>query len=227
MLNDIILRMENIEKRIVKESFYKMQEGKGTDQRFPIPGELAKNWEKRIITVKELWDMNPQMYVGYRVDNRSDILDGDSGHLTLLLWRRVYHQNTRVQTMTDALKNLRQDNLPNLNKQLLRDLDTINKDLALICRTPENNDIPETPLILLNERGVLPYSCGQVIDGTRRILALCESLSNGDIEESMPIPIYIGDFPTVSAIAYNAVAFALDNKPLDERVSLLEERDVR
>lgn len=79
----------------------------------------------------------------------------------------------------------------------------------------------------LNEKGILPYSCGQVIDGTRRILALCESLSNGDIEESMPIPIYIGDFPTASAIAYNAVAFALDNKPFDERVLLLEERDVR
>jgi hypothetical protein len=209
------------EKSTVKEAFLEMQERKFSSQEFPIPGELSRDWVKKDITLKELWKMNPQLYVGYRINEKSTEIKGDSGHLTLKLWRAT--QNSKAKDMTQALKSLRNMRV-SMHPQILKDMQEINKDLALISRIPENNDIVETPLILLNENGVLPYTTGQVIDGNRRILALFESLMNGEIDDSLPIPVYIGNFPVVSGIAYNAVAFTLDNKPLDERVCLLEER---
>lgn len=211
----------NIEKETVKESFINMQERKGSSQKFPVSGELSKNWQRKVITLKELWHMNPQLYIGYRIDEKSNKPDGDSGHLTEKLWKITL--DSRAQNMTQALKVLREENIY-LHPQISQDLEIINKDLALIAKVPEYSDIPETPLILLNDKGILPYAGGQVVDGTRRILALFESLTDGEIDDSLPIPIYMGDFPTASALAYNTIAFALDNKPILERISLLEER---
>jgi hypothetical protein len=209
------------EKSVVKKSFLNMQERKGSSQTFPIPGELSKNWERKEVSLKELWQMNPQLYVGFKIDENSNRFDGDSGHLTLRLWRAT--QDSKAQSMTQALKALRDMNI-SVHPQIIRDMGEINRDLAFISGVSENNGIGETPLILLNESGVLPYTTGQVIDGNRRILALFESLTEGEIDDSMPVPIYIGNFPVVSGIAYNAVAFSLDNKPMDERVSLITER---
>jgi hypothetical protein len=206
---------------LVKKTFLDMQERKGSSQTFPIPGELSKNWKRREISLKDLWEMNPQLYVGYGIDENSNRFDGDSGHLTLRLWRAT--QNSEAKNMTQALKSLRNMRV-SMHPQILKDMQEINKDLALISRVSEKNDIVETPLILLNKSGVLPYTTGQVIDGNRRLLALFESLMNAEIDDSMQVPIYIGNFPVISGIAYNAVAFTLDNKSLNERVCLLEER---
>lgn len=207
-----------VEKKEVEKAFIEMQKEKNSSiEKLPIPGRLAKRWEKKSITLNELWNLNPQLYIGYRIDENNNKLDDDSGHLTLLLWRRT--KDSKAKNMVEALSSLR-NTKPNLHPQILHDMENINKDLALISNTSPN----EHPLILLNDHGILPYTSGQVIDGNRRILALFESLRNGDIDESLPLTVYLADFPTASAISYNTVAFALDNKPIGERVSILQER---
>jgi hypothetical protein len=52
------------EKSTVKKAFLNMQERKFSSQEFPIPGELSRDWVRKDITLKELWEMNPQLYVG-------------------------------------------------------------------------------------------------------------------------------------------------------------------
>lgn len=210
-----------IEKSTVKESFNNMQERKGSSQTFPIPGELSRNWEEKTITLKDLYYMNPQLYVGYRINENSKKIDGDSGHLTLMLWRTTF--DSRAKNMAQALRVFRDMNL-SIHPQIVKDLREINRDLALIGKLPQENDTPYTPLILLNDNGILPYTTGQVIDGNRRILALFESLINAEIQEDLPIPVLVGNIPNTSSLAYNAVAAGLDNKPLDERLLLLGER---
>jgi len=193
-----------------KEDYNRIQEEKvargGSDFRFPIAGELANSWEKIDIPLSTLMQRDDlQLYVG----NPGEI------------WLDIFRQagTSQANEVGKSWETIR-EYLPEQHKERI---DNIGSDLAkLVVYNRENG--ADYPLFIVENNLVLPYTTGNIIDGNNRLVALLNELRNGNLQESTSIPIWIAKIPTALVLPYNAFTFAIDKKPLYERIHLLKER---
>lgn len=193
-----------------KEDYSRIQESKvargGNDFRFPIAGELANHWEKIDVPLGNLMERDDlQLYVG----NPGEI------------WTDIYRQ-TGTSQANEVGKNWEtiKEYLPQEHRKRI---DNIGSDLAkLVVYNRESGE--DYPLYIVENRFVLPYTTGSIIDGNNRLVALLNELRNGNLQESTPIPVWIAKIPTALVLPYNTLTFAIDKKPLYERILLAKER---
>jgi hypothetical protein len=207
------MRTEKLSKRDVRKLY--IQNQKRGVKRLPMSAELlSRDWCKCTISVEDLWKLNPQFYVGYRL---GDEKDDDSGYLTYELWRQN-HFNSNAHSIITAFRELRDNGLysdPKIKAQATK----INKNFATVPLEKE-----EYPIFLLNSNGVVPYSNGHTIDGVRRLLSVFSSYLDGDIQGDADVNIVVGNFSEGACLAFNSATALLDTKPVEERSILLEER---
>lgn len=195
-----------------KEEYRRIQSEKTSkglnDFRFPIAAELSNRWEKSYIPIGDLMERNDlQLYTGQP-------------------WEWVYYvwKQTDTTQANEIAKhwNTITNYLPR-NQETKKHIDNINQDLAklVIYNQEQGNDYP---LFIIENKYVLPYTTGSIIDGNHRLIALLKELRDGNIQESTPVPVWTGQIPTLLALLYNSATFAIDKKPLRERILLLKER---
>lgn len=193
-----------------KEDFYRIQqekENRGEENfRFPIAGEISKDWKKETTSVGELMERdNLQAYVSCPGDFTYDL----------------YHQmgNSQAKEIAKHWDTVKQYISDNHRKRI----DNIGENLAkLVIYNQEQGQ--DYPLFIIENDLLLPYTAGHIIDGNNRLISLLYSLSKGYIQESSPIPIWHAHFRTGLGLLYNTATFLLDKKPLKERISLIQER---
>lgn len=209
------MEAEKLSKKEVRDLYIKNQRRATTN--LPIPAEvLSESWYKSTITVKELWNLNPQFYVGYRLNQNSKTED-DSGYLTYQLWRQGNY-NSKAQSIVNGFKILKENNVYS-DSRIRQQVKKITSDLGKLPL--EHEDLP---IILLNSEGIVPYSTGNTIDGVRRLIAMFDLYQNGDLQDCANVNIIVGNYWAPACLAYNAAAAILDDKPWNERVELLAER---
>jgi hypothetical protein len=194
-------------KRIQKD---KVERG-GIDFRFPIAAELANSWEKVDIPLKELMEREDlQLYVGNPGEFSYDI-----------------YQQTLTSKANEIGKhwNTIQSYLPN-DDVVQKHIQNINKDLAnLVVYSREKGE--DYPLIIVENKLVLPFTTGSIIDGNHRLISLLYELRNGNLQESTPIPVWVGKIPTALSLPYSIFTMSIDKKPLYQRILLFKERMFR
>ena len=197
----------------VKDDYERIQQEKvdrgGEGFRFPIAAELAtKNWEKVDVPVGELMEMdNLQLYVG------------NPGEFSYDIWKQTgTSQASEIAKHWDTIKNY----LPSNQKDRI---DNISDELSNLVLYNQQKGA-DYPLFILKNQLLLPYTTGHMIDGNNRLLSLLNSLRNGTIQESAPIPVWKSTIPTTLLIPYNITTFCIDKKPLKERIALLKERNL-
>ncbi len=195
-----------------KEDYKRIQNGKvsqgGTDFRFPIAAELANEWEKVDITLGELMQREDlQLYVGN---------PGEFSH-------HIFQQ-THTSKAGEIGRNWEtiQSYLPT-DDDTTRHCLMINEDLArLVVYSRERGE--DYPLIIVENKLILPYTTGSIIDGNHRLIALLNELRIGNLQESTPIPVWVGQIPTMLSLPYSIFTMGIDRKPLYERILLFKER---
>jgi hypothetical protein len=182
---------------------------------------MAHTWRKETITIEQLRNINPQIYIGFRVRDRENIRVGDSGYFTYETWLwQAGRRSSRLQRMYDSFKRLNSSDQKIYTNIAQMDANRIGEDLARVSlEYPE-----EKPLVMLNGYGMLPYTTGNTIDGVRRLFSLFDQYDKGNIQDSAEVNVLVGDFSKVSCFLYNTAAFIADDKPLYERVELASER---
>lgn len=205
---------ETLNKKDVRDIYKDQQRGA---TRLPVAAEiLSKDWYRGRIRVEDLWKLNPQFYVGYRLNRYGRNVD-DSGYLTYEAWKVMDFDST-AQSILTGFRLLRDTYCdPRVREQ-------INKISSDLGRLPLEND--DYPIILLNSRGVVPYSIGSTVDGVRRLISLFDMYSRGEIQDSAECNLLVGDFSKSVCLAYNAAAAMLDNKPGIEKDNLRFERNL-
>lgn len=195
-----------------REDYNRMQDEKisrgDTDFRFPIAGELMSNWEKKDIALGDLMNRDDlQLYIG------------DPGSYMYSVYKQTDTSKAReIGIHWDTIKKY----IPN-DKQV----ESINTDLANLVAYSREID-HEYPLIIVENSRMLPFNGGSMIDGTHRLIALLNSLRNGELQESTPIPVWTGKLPILLAIPYNVSSMILaDKKPLYEKVKIFKERIIK
>jgi hypothetical protein len=195
-----------------KEDYYRMQDEKLSrgyeDFRFPIPAELSNNWNKEHIPVVDLMERdNLQLYTGKPWE-----------------WAYYVWKQTGTTQANEIAKNWDTivEYLPK-NEEIHRHISNISTDLTklVIYNQEQGNDYP---LFIVENKHMLPYTTGSIIDGNHRLLSLLKDLRDGNIQESTPIPVWTAQIPTSLVFMYNLATFGIDRKPLKERVLLLKER---
>lgn len=211
------MSIEKISKTEVRNLYINNQQ-RGS-KRLPICAELiCEDWYKGKIKVQELWELNPQIYVGYRLNKGGKKTQDDSGYLTYELWKQMNY-DSKLQSISKGFQILRDNNVYSDSK-VKEQVKKITDDLG---RVPLENE--DCSIILLNSHGVVPYSTGSTIDGVRRLTALFDLYQKGNIQDEANVNVLIGDFNDKVCLAYNAAAAVIDTKPIEERVELLAERD--
>ncbi len=195
-----------------KEDYYRMQDEKVArgfkDFRFPIPAELSNNWEKKDIPIKDIMDRDDlQIYTG------------QPWEWSYFLWKQTgTTQANEIAKHWDTVI----DYLPN-TQDIEEHIRNIDSDLAklVIYNQKEGYDYP---LFIVENKHILPYTTGSIIDGNHRLLALLRELKDGNIQESTPIPVWTANIPTSLVLLYNLATTSIDRKPVRERILLLKER---
>jgi len=195
-----------------KEDYYRLQNDKvsrGYDYfRFPIAAELANKWEREDIPVGKLMERDDlQLYTG------------KPSEFAYHVWKQT--GTTKANEIGKHWSTIAKY-LPN-NQEINNHIANIDNDLAklVIYNQQEGNDYP---IFIVENKHLLPYTTGSIIDGNHRLIALLKELRDGNIQESTPIPVWKGKIPTSLVALYNIATFTLDKKPLRERIHLLKER---
>jgi hypothetical protein len=207
-----------IEKSEVEKTYLNNQPSM---ERLPKAAEIAHTWRKESITMEELRKINPQIYIGFKVNDRDNIRVGDSGYFTYETWLyQAGRRSSRIERMYDSFKRLNSTDRRVYSSIAQMDANRIGEDLARVAlEYPE-----EKPLIMLNSYGMLPYTTGNTIDGVRRIFSLFDQYDKHNIQGSAELNVLVGDFSKVSCFLYNTAAFITDDKPMPERIELATER---
>lgn len=197
-----------------KEDYMRMQNEKISrgfnDFRFPLPAELSNTWIKEEISLGSLMKRDDlQIYTG------------QPSEWSYYIWKQTgTTQANEISKNWDTIVNY----LPN-NQEVKEHIESINNDMAklVVYNQEQGNDYP---LFIVENKYLLPFTTGSIIDGNHRLISLFKELCNGNLQDSTPIPIWVGHIPTPLVLLYNSATFAIDKKPLKERISLLKERSI-
>lgn len=195
-----------------KEDYMRMQNEKISrgfdDFRFPLPAELSNTWIKEEIPLGSLMQRDDlQIYTG------------QPSEWSYYIWKQTgTTQANEISKNWDTIVNY----LPN-NQEVKEHIESINNDMAtlVVYNQEQGNDYP---LFIVENKYLLPFTTGSIIDGNHRLIALLKELYCGNLQESTPIPIWFGHIPTPLVLLYNSATFTIDKKPLKERIALLKER---
>ncbi len=196
-----------------KEDFYRMRREKlkraGYDNDFPTEGDLVNKWEKVVFTAGELMERDDlQIYVGDPTET-----------FFYEIWRQ-----TGTTNIAEIARNLNtiETYLPP-EEAIKNEMNALNHDFARFIIEHQKSG-SDYPLFIIENNYMVPYRSGSILDGNHRLIAILNSLRNGDITDDAPVQVWKGYMPTGLLAIHNAYLVLKDRKPLQQRISLLYER---
>jgi hypothetical protein len=168
------------------------------------------SWEKSYIPAFELMNNdNLQMRVGH-----------ESAWSYEIWCRTGTTQMNEIARNWDTIKSYLPD-----NEHIQKHINSIGPELTnLVLYNREKETGIEFPLFLAKDNEVFQLISDAMVDGNHRSFAIFNSIMNGDIQESAPIPIWTTEVPNITMFGYNMLSLLRRRMSLEKKLELMEER---